>query len=389
MKKLLRFGIPVLFALLGFQMSGKAQCVLNNVQISSDSSCVFTTWDEPFDLIVDRVVDAIKVNGIVYALNDEEPGNPFRYSRYVSQDSLASCDTTGAVPFSGTVTYSMLGSPTTCVYRNGEVFINCPEDVMVSQGENCLIFIYPDTILSTPPDSVMLGDTVYYSQGVDLLLNPKEVLYLKAGETTCDTTNPVPLNDTLRFGPKICTYEDGILPIVILAFDYKLVSDQVELSWKINADEPTRRLYLQKSYDGIRWSNVYDQAMNQPYTGVFTSGTYVDSEVQRSKVYYRLYIEGIQNRHNYSNVLPVALTHRQVNNIFYQPQSRSIMIQAGQKFSGQMDLINAHGQSVMSKAVQFSEGGFVEVQVEGVLPTGIYFVRFEDGLIPATRLFIH
>lgn len=388
MKKLLQACLPFVCAMLGMQISAYSQCVLSNVQISSDSLCVFTTWESPYDLVVLSEVISIEVNGTNYLINDDdEPGNPIRFSRFASEDSLANCDTAGAVDFTGSITYTFLNNQTTCEYKDGEVFVDCPEDVMVSESENCLVFMYPDTIMSTPPDSVVYNDTAYYSQEFDPL-NPTEIIYLKSGETECDTMNSVPLNDTLRFGLQVCTYENGILPIVILAFDYTVDADRVQLSWKVNADEPTQRLFLQKSHDGVRWTNVHDQAMTQPSTGLFTTGSFTDAAVDRSRVYYRLYIQGYQGKGNYSNVLPVTLADRKINQVYYQPQSRSIMIKAGKNFAGNMTLINTRGQIILSQEVLLSEGGYVEVQVEGALPAGIYFVRFDDELMPPAKLFI-
>lgn len=369
----------------------KAQeCAIVNVQISSDSTCVSTIWLDGLDALVRANVATIELNDRSYGIFQEGGdtiGYPIRFV-LLGSDSVSLCDTIDMVGFSGTVSYTFLGE-NSCEFADGEALPRCPDDVMVSMGEDCFLFVYNETVMNLPPDTLIFQDTNYLRQQFNPD-NPLEILYLREGVTECDTINGIltPITDTINFGPQVCIYDDGVLPIVILAFDYRVDADQVQLTWKVNSDEPTERLYLQKSYDGVHWVSIHDQAMVQPYTGAFTTGTFSDQSVNHSKVYYRLFIKGLQGNGNYSNVLPVALADRKINNIFYQPQSRSIMIQAGRNFVGQMQLLNTHGQNMMTREVTLSEGGYVEVQVEGMLPSGIYFVRFEDGLMPPVKLFI-
>lgn len=401
MKNLLLLSSFVITLLFTGQSVNAQDCAIESVKVSADTNCVFTTWIEGYDIIARNSINLIKVNGVEYVRNDTSTtGATIRYSRVLSDtliiddsvvivDSIANCDTAGSFDLFGQVIYPLFGNLIdTCEFRGGTSLPICPDNVLVSQGVNCLLFQYESGIFSAPADSVVLNDSVYYKQPVDFS-DPSLVIYLRDTNTACDTSNMTELlSDTLFLGQKVCTYESGILPIVILAFDYTSQDGRVDLSWKVDSDEPVQRLYLQKSYDGVRWSNIHNQAMELPGSGFATTGQYTDMKVDQSRVYYRLFIEGYQGRGNYSNVLPVTLKDQVINQVFYQPQSRSIMVRAGKNFAGEMYLFNTHGQNIMTRDVLLAKGGYVEVQVEGALPAGIYFVRFEDSQIPPVKLFI-
>lgn len=391
MKKLL---LLTSFLLTLFFTSGSLQaqdCAIRGARISADTNCVFTTWAAEFlSEYARNEINFIAVNGETFFLNNtSDTGLIVRYSRLVDSVNLANCDTAGSVDLFGTISFTLFGSPNTCEFQGGSAQPECPDNVLVSQDTNCLIFEFQDGFFGAPPDTVTLNDTVFYSMGFDAS-HPTIIFYQSDSSAVCDTSSMnALLGDTLFIGGQVCTYAEGILPILILAFDYTSDDGRVDLAWKVNSDEVTQRLYLQKSYDGVQWVNVYDQAMEKPGSGVTTAGSYTDLNVEQSKVYYRLFVEGFHGKSNYSNVLPVTMEDKVINSVFYQSQSRSIMIQAGQNFAGEMYLYNTRGQNIMTKKVLLPKGGYVEVHVEGLLPAGIYFVRFEDSLIPPTKLFIN
>src|SRR5690606_29733563 len=107
---------------------------------------------------------------------------------------------------------------------------------------------------------------IYYSRGYN---NPNRLIYLQDTLLTCDSSemSPMPFSDTLFIGKKVCTYSEGILPITILAFKSQSDDSGIALSWKVNSEEPTRELYLQKSYDGVQWTNIYEQSLENYTTG--------------------------------------------------------------------------------------------------------------------------
>ena len=389
MKKLLLLSTLIL-TLMSVSESVQAQnCLIASAKQSADERCVFVTWQDGIDVYALSSITSVKANDVIYLLNDTTAGPDMRYSQLNAADSLANCDTTGWTDFNGTISFLFGTGELSCDFEGGSSVPSCPDDVLVSRNNNCLVFTYTDGYFSTPPDSVTLNDTVYYSQGYNPL-NADTLIFLNDTTMICDTSDmSFLLSDTLFFGPAACVYEEGLLPIVILAFEYTSLDGRVDLAWKVNSDEPTQRLYLQRSYDGIQWMSVYDQAMNQPGAGVVTTGSYTDASVEQPKVFYRLFVEGFHGKSSYSNVLPVTMKDAVINSVFYQPQSRSIMIKAGQNFTGDMYLFNTHGQNVLEQTVELPRGGFVEVQLKGALPAGIYFVKFENSLIPPTKLFIN
>src|SRR5690606_21991883 len=150
-------------------------------------------------------------------------------------------------------------------------------------------------------------------------------------------------------------------PITILAFEATDEEDAIELSWRVNSEEPTRRLHLQKSYDGVDWESVYEQNLENVTAGQTMDGSYTDEAVNQSRLYYRLFIAGVSGESSYSNILPVTRKDQVINNIFFQSQSRSIMVKAGKNFAGEMYLFNTQGQNVLTKKVQMQKNTYQEI----------------------------
>ena len=299
------------------------------------------------------------------------------------------CDTAGSSGYSGTISFKLFGGNFSCEYTGGGDLPECPDNVLVSESENCLIFMLQDGFTGTLPDSVRLNDSTYFNQGYNPG-NPDTLIFLRDTTMACDSANMnnMLLSDTLFIGQKVCTYAQGLLPITILAFNYKNDDGGIALSWEVNSEEPTRQLYLQKSYDGVDWMNVYEQSLENYTTGQTMDGQYKDLSIEQPKLYYRLFISGFSGEEKYSNILPVTMKDQVINNLFYQSQSRSIMIKAGQNYIGEMHLINTQGQNMMTKKIQVLKNTYKEIDVDGHLTPGIYFVKFDNGLIPPAKIFI-
>lgn len=382
MKKLLLCSV-LLF--IGANCYSQAQvCPISAAKISADSNCLFVTWMPELDTFPKPM--SIEFSGVQFSRNDTIAGTT-RYS-LDANDSLANCDTVGWLDFVGTINVLFNGE-SICEFKEGEQFPDCPNNVLVSESENCLVFTLQEGYKGAPfPDSVRLKDNTYFNQGI----NPQslgEMVFLKDTNMMCDSSDMDPLADTLFVGQKECVYADGILPITILAFEYQNRNDNIELFWEVNSEEPTRQLRLQKSYNGVKWMDVYEQSLENHTTGQTMTGRFTDGQVEQPKVYYRLFVSGYRGDSQYSNILPVTMKDQVINNLFYQSQSRSIMIKAGKNFTGNMHLINTRGQNVMSQEVQIQKNSYHEVLLRGHLTPGVYFVTFDNGLIPPTKIFVN
>ncbi|MBY5956643.1 hypothetical protein KUV50_00755 [Membranicola marinus] len=384
MKNLL---LPLIFTFLSFGSYLNAQgCLITEARISPDSNCLFVTWQSDLGEALQPPI--ILMGGTQYFKNGIVDGEVM-YSR-LSGDIPATCDTLDAAGFKGIISFKLFSDDLLeCEFIDGVDVPSCPDDVMVSSSGDCLVFMADSTFSGSLPDSVRFKDTMYYNPGYDSN-NPRYWIFSNDTNVVCDTTNmtPMPLSDTLYVGQRACTYEAGILPISILAFDYKNETNGVALSWAVNSEEPAQKLHLQRSYDGINWVSVYEQNLDNYLTGQTMDGKYMDQSIEQAKVYYRLFISGYAGAAKYSNILPVTMKDQVINNLFYQSQSRSIMIKAGQNYAGEMHLMNTHGQNVMTQKIRIQKNTMQEVNIQGHLTPGIYFVKFENSLIPPAKLFI-
>src|SRR5690606_36101672 len=153
------------------------------------------------------------------------------------------------------------------------------------------------------PDTIRLNDSIYYNGGY-FPNSSNSILFHKVKPIECDTASmtPLPINDTLYVGNAVCTYKEGILPITILAF--KSLSDDsgIAVSWKVNSEDPTRDLYLQMSYDGVQWTNIYEQSLENYTTGQTMDGHFKDVSIEKPKLFYRLFISGYTGEVKYSSI---------------------------------------------------------------------------------------
>src|SRR5690606_6916389 len=102
-------------------------------------------------------------------------------------------------------------------------------------------------------------------------------------EVTCDFEDTrTPFGGDLSIGASVCSYDDGLLPITILAFEAIDQDDAIELTWRVNSEEPTRQLHLQKSYDGVNWESVYEQNLEDMTAGQAMDGGYTDEAIEQS-----------------------------------------------------------------------------------------------------------
>ncbi len=369
MKNFLLFTLLFLISSVGYI---QAQDCPVTVFANNSDSCLYVSFADgqtPFASIV--------ANGETYPL--EVPSGPSGYSLY----SIAEipCDTVGMTAFDGTVWYITGTNDTlTCEFEGGEFQPPCPDTAYFDATEGCLSIVFEPTSSIYLPDSIQIGGVSYFQTAGDTLN------YSLSGEE-CVTTG-APFDGDLTIGPSGCHYDAGLLPITILSFDFEEQDGGVELSWEINSDEPTRNLFLQKSYDGVDWTSVYEQNLAQYSTGQTMDGRYSDRAIDQPNVYYRLFISGMKGDVKYSSILPVTRKEQVINRVFFQSQSRSIMIKAGQNYTGQMNLYNTHGQNVMSTQVQMQKNTYQEIDVKGSLIPGVYFVKFDSGRIPPSKIFI-
>ena len=367
MKKLLLFVSLFLTSFVGFL---QAQCP-SSVSVSSDTSCLYLSFE-----IGQDPPDTIIANGLTY-INSDSIINGFTV---FSQDTSVACDSADMIEFVGDLEYMVGADTMNCQYEGGTFQPPCPDSALILDGTFCIRIVTDPGNVINLPDSIDVNGTPYVRTSDDMIYSFEGV--------ECPDSMETLFGGELMIGPSVCTYDEGLLPITILSFDFEDNEGVVDLSWEVNSDQPTNKLFLQKSYDGVDWMDVYEQNLGNYAIGEIMDGRYTDRAIEQPKVYYRLYIAAVQGEAKYSNILPVTMKDKVINTLFFQSQSRSIMIKAGQNFSGEMYLFNTQGQNVMTTQVQMQKDTYQEIDVQGHLTPGIYFVKFDNGLIPPSKIFI-
>ena len=370
--------IPMLFLISTFGYL-HAQCPVT-VTTSSDTSCLFITWQDGQP----EIPDTLSVDGNIYAFSSAD-NNFAIYTDTLSEETCSAGDSVGSIDFTGVLDYLIGADSFACEFSEEGYLPPCPDTVYMLDVQSCLLLSINPNNAAQLPDTIMYEELPYtYTSENDLYL-----VYSQT-DTECDLDNntPTPLDGDLTIGASGCHYDAGLLPITILAFEATDEDGTIELSWRVNSEEPTRTLHVQRSYDGVDWESVYEQSLTNFTAGQTMDGEFTDQTIDQSRIYYRLFISGVSGETKYSNILPITLKDEIINNVFFQSQSRSIMVKAGKNFTGEMYLFNTQGQNVLTKKVQMHKNTYQEIDVQGHLTPGVYFVKFDDGHIPPSKIFI-
>jgi endo-1,4-beta-D-glucanase Y len=167
----------------------------------------------------------------------------------------------------------------------------------------------------------------------------------------------------------------GILPVSLVNFEAKKISDQVLLSWQTISEKNTAHFQIEKSGNSSDWTTIGQ--VNA--TGTSSSIVYYsfnDLNIADGFFYYRLKITDFDNSYEYSEVRKVLSKKESEIIIFPNPFNESFSI----TFSEQNALTSILIESIDGKILYKKEllnGGNETIHPE--LSTGIYLLKINNG----------
>ncbi|TAH03508.1 MAG: T9SS C-terminal target domain-containing protein [Sphingobacteriales bacterium] len=171
-------------------------------------------------------------------------------------------------------------------------------------------------------------------------------------------------------------------------------NSKAELSWIIFENDQLNKIYLQRSADGVNYTSVATikanlSANNKAYQ--FVDGI---SGLTGNKLFYRLVLVDNDNKLKTSNVLMLSVknysTSLQLNpNPAISFTQVSFSMEA--KGTGELQLINSHGKTILTKTIQYAEGNVtITLGALDSITKGIYTIMFQtNGKILSEQLVIH
>jgi hypothetical protein len=199
---------------------------------------------------------------------------------------------------------------------------------------------------------------------------------------------------TLQFGTTADKYFPGVftftvkmkatgpLPVTLSSFNATLSTDnKVNLTWSTSMEINCSRFVVQRSYDGIHFTDIQTVAGNGT-TNLFHSYTATDNpyEFGNEIVYYRLKQIDLDGKQNFSKTVSVKIKNaNQAVVISPNPFTDFINInfQSDKRKLLSIKLFNVNGKEILTKEMTVDKGNnYFKIDHLYNLPTGNYLLQF-------------
>jgi hypothetical protein len=170
-----------------------------------------------------------------------------------------------------------------------------------------------------------------------------------------------------------------ILPVTGLQLNAKQANGDVVLEWKTLTEQNTASFIIQKSKDGIQFSNLATVAAAG--TSLLPkSYTYTDANVQLATAYYRVQLVDRDGQTTMSSIIAVRLKEQKAGiQVFPNPAYGQIYTSFEAAGTYTIDLIDAVGKTALSKKVTATNGQTVTTERPASLAKGMYILRVHNA----------
>jgi hypothetical protein len=181
---------------------------------------------------------------------------------------------------------------------------------------------------------------------------------------------------------------NGVLPVRLLSFSGERKNNAVKLTWRVSQEINCDGYQIEKSEDGNTFVSI-GFIKSQALGGNSTSSmdyVFSDDAANKNNLYYRLKINDLDGRFQYSKVIYVNTVgmRNDIISIFPNPTAGDFFtatIYTEKNKSGRIDIFDAQGKSCLSGVRNFFAGiNNFTTDISGIA-SGIYFIRisYADG----------
>lgn len=172
-----------------------------------------------------------------------------------------------------------------------------------------------------------------------------------------------------------------ILSVNILSFTGNLINQTGILKWTVIANEPLASIVLERSFDGVSFSEIAIFAgtsnVNQTINGSYND---VIGNIPTKNIYYRLKIVGASTKQKMSQVVLLKNVQKSVSTIAVSPSPAdtyfNISINSPYNTKAEMELLDENGKTMLRKQEMVFKGSnaiiFDNLQK---FPTGVYVLK--------------
>jgi len=192
-----------------------------------------------------------------------------------------------------------------------------------------------------------------------------------------DNANNIAMANFSEFSPFSVGQLGFVLPLQFSEVTATVKQQGVDLSWNLLIDEKGNRFGVERSTDGMKFTEVGSVEGNSS-----KSYHFLDADNVFSKSFYRIKLTRTNGHMLYSNMIMVNKVAGVEIVVYPNPASETIVV-AGLKEQGILSIFNASGQRVMQKVTNANS---ISIDVSA-LQGGIYFIEL-SGKQATRRTFI-
>jgi len=215
------------------------------------------------------------------------------------------------------------------------------------------------------------------------------VVYLGTLTSNDTVANQMTANWLSSFSYFTGTDNNNPLPVKLIAFDAKLKSNDVLLSWATASERNNNRFEIERSYDN-RTFEYAGYVKSNGNTNNLSNYRFTDvdafNHTSATVIYYRLKTIDNDGSFDYSRSVRVAKENqREIEEISVYPNPFNselyLKVENSQEVIGQITIIDVQGRKILdAKSFNLSEGtNILKIEESELLTAGVYFIEIKTG----------
>jgi len=182
----------------------------------------------------------------------------------------------------------------------------------------------------------------------------------------------------------IVNFSSSALPVELISFSGKSTDKGVELKWETASELDNDYFLLQRSDDGIVWSNI-ERIPGMGTTFIYSRYSYIDRSPIPGLGFYRLKQTDFDNQFELSNVVTVEHDVAGQVTLFPNPAKENITINRLESVK-KLSVFNAVGKEIyIENQISVLSDEMAELNIEN-LPAGIYFLKTQKETLKFTKV---
>lgn len=169
----------------------------------------------------------------------------------------------------------------------------------------------------------------------------------------------------------------GVLPVNFISFNATKQSSNILLNWTTSYEQGLQKIAVQKSSDGIHFTDIKNLQPTNNANGAAYNYTY-NNIAQETLLYFRIKAVQQSGKDIYTTILKISTNNKEGNmKIYPTVTNSSITVQFAAGGQGYLSVLNYEGREVMTEKVAAIT--LAETMNVSFLPAGLYNIKFTNA----------